>query len=396
MEGHQRVGVVAMVHKDIGHECEVFEFDIKPDGTIRGHGVVSYWFNVSVPVNLIVTYAHLSAHLENKIKKIKLTIDGEVRNGKVFIESKTQEKLPLLYSDGKRVSQGAWNVFSGNPARLSKENERMSMGWNGVIKGLGMNLEWKAIKEGLVIYEVKTPSPNDSFISTDALVFRGRVEGSSSLSEKIVWKSEDGRVDKVDSGSLNPEELKDSPDYPKMPPLKPNPPAVSLGREGRLSYKVTASVDQGDTKEEASVLIQQDKLDQARQEYVDMKKKQVPAREEFTQESGIYNTGDYTWSIVNPRMIAGYQTISKNYAPHPARINSAYRNPSRNTRIGGAKESRHIYGDAVDIQTVAIGHIGPPTRADWEKLEKIAEERHPSYIEKYEESGAGHVHVDWR
>ena len=259
----------------------------------------------------------------------------------------------------------------------------------------GIEPEEKIVKKSLVIYEIKTPSPDSSFISTDALQFHAKIKGAPELDKKISWVSEDGKASSVDSGVLDPAALKWSADYPSTAPLKPNPPEAPEGRKGKLSYKITASIRAEDAQETTAVLIQQDELDQLRQEYVDIKKVRVPQREEFVQNGGKFNTGDYAWAVVIPKMLDGYRTVAENYSPHPARINSAYRNPSLNLRIGGEKESRHIYGDAVDIQTVAIGHKGGPNYEDWKFLYDIAEKANPSYIEEFEKSKAGHVHADW-
>lgn len=397
IEQHQRMTALAIVHKDIGHECGSFEFDIQPKGAIKGRGAASYWFNVSAPTHLVVTSVRPAAYLEGKIKKLEFTIEGEVKKGGVFIRSKTSEKLSLINA-GDRQDMEAWNVFGSERAQWSQKKGQSFLGWKGVIKKLGMQLEWRAVKEGLIIDEIKTPSPDYSFLSTDALIFRAKVEGSPPLTRKIAWKSEDGKIDKVKSGNLNPGELKNSPDYPATPPLKPDPQPALEGRGGKLSYKITASVSEGENKQQVSVLIQQDEADQLRQEYVDMKKKRVPAREELTQAGSIYNTGDYSWAIVNSRMAEGYQIIAENYVPHPANINSAYRNPvhNHNIRPRGAEESQHVYGTAVDIQTVAIGHAGAANEEDWKILRKVSEIANPTYTERLKESGPGHVHVDWR
>ena len=37
---------------------------------------------------------------------------------------------------------------------------------------------------------------------------------------------------------------------------------------------------------------------------------------------------------------------------HPIVVTSGYRCPKLNTRVGGAKNSQHLYGEAVDIRTV--------------------------------------------
>ncbi|MBI5298699.1 MAG: hypothetical protein HY877_00150 [Deltaproteobacteria bacterium] len=384
-----------MVNKDIGHAVPSFEFDIKSDGTIAGQGTANYWFNVSAPANLIVTRVSPEAHLDGKMKEIKFTVEGKVEKGMITLTSKATEKLSLMNAGG-RSTLNAWNVFGPEHAILRQEKGNNVLQFKGTIKEIGMELEWKAMKEGLAIYEVKTPSPNSSFISTDALQFRARVEGDSALSAGIDWKSEDGKMTPIASGTLDPAELKNNPDYPRESLLKANPPSQPQGRKGKLSYKITASVEDKDRTQQTSILIQQDELDQLRQEYVDMKKNWIPARAGFTQSGGQFNTGDYTWAIVVQGMVEGYQIIAENYSPNPAQINSAYRNPVRNLRVGGVPESQHIYGSAVDIQTVSIDLKGSPNIDDWQKLADVAATAHPVYLEPRKLSGVGHVHVDWR
>lgn len=306
----------------------------------------------------------------------------------------------------QRTSKKAVNIGDGKEIlaefqhRLKEAQEAKAVagekwGCNPSVKDQ-KTVEEKEHKKNLIIYEVRTPSPAYSFISTDELMFRAKVEGFPEINKKIFWKSEDGKVDQIDSSTLNPANFNGGPDYSIEPPLKPRPPEALNGRNGRLSYKIIAIFNDGNDQSQASVLIRQDKLDQLRQEYVDMGKKIVPNRGIFIKGGGIYNTGDYAWAIASASIKKGYEVIAKNYAPYPARINSGYRNPVRNFRVGGQKESRHIYGDALDIQTVSIGHSGPPNKRDWSKLVEIVRTIPGSWIEPFEQSKAGHVHVDWR
>lgn len=390
-----RVGP-AVVDKDIGHDVEKFEFDIANDGTVSGYGIASYWFNISAPVNLIVTNVNPEAHLEGKIRKINFVIGGVAKDNGVSLWLKNPQQLPLINA-GKKQNLETWNVFSKNLAKLSRDKNTLYLGWSGTIEGLGMELEWRAVKSGLVIYDIILLSPDNSFISTDELKFRAKVEGTPQLDHSINWKSEDGKVSSIESGTLKPHEVLANPDYPDAPPLKPNPPPAPNGRSGTLSYKIIAYLLSEGNKEQTSVLIWQDELDQLRQEYVDLNKNRIPDRKEFTQEYPSLNMGDYSWAIVNPKIIEGYRVITETFSPYRITMNCAYRNPVHNAAIpDSAKESRHIYGDALDLQIVSIGHKGSPNYEDWKVLADAARDAKPTFIEPYSQSKAGHVHADWR
>lgn len=376
--------------KDIGHRIESFEFDIDGNGRVTGHGIAVYWFNVSAAIPMIAA----NAHLDGNVRRIEFSIDGNVTEKGVFITSKAMEKLPLV-SPGKRQIIDAWNVFGPEPAKLDNGLDGLFLGSSATNSQLEMTVEWKARKdEGkLTVYDINTPSPDNSFISTDEIGFRAKVTWAEQLNDRISWKGEDCREDNIDSGRLNPAGIQNSPYYS----AKPNSPAAPNGRGGKLSYRVTASVDADITEKEDMVIIAQDELDQLRQEYVDMNKTRVPQRDEFTHDNGQFNTGDYGWVIVKQEALDGYNTIVQAFAPNVANMNSAYRNPVHNAKLpGSASESRHIYGDALDLQTPSIGHSGPPTYEDWLKLKEATKTANPSFIEEYNQSGVGHVHVDWR
>lgn len=72
----------------------------------------------------------------------------------------------------------------------------------------------------------------------------------------------------------------------------------------------------------------------------------------------------------------------------PLHIDDAYRCPTRNTAVGGVKDSQHLLGKAVDVSAAGIGVA---------QLAKLAEEV-PAFfnggIGQY--PGEDFVHVDWR
>lgn len=66
----------------------------------------------------------------------------------------------------------------------------------------------------------------------------------------------------------------------------------------------------------------------------------------------------------------------------PLKINSGYRSPGYNKKIGGAKLSRHMYGDGADLGGFSVS-----------KLQTACKNAGASYIQVYSD---GHVHCDWR
>lgn len=80
---------------------------------------------------------------------------------------------------------------------------------------------------------------------------------------------------------------------------------------------------------------------------------------------------------------------------------SAYRTPmhNRSAAVGGAPRSRHVYGDALDLNNDSS------TQEEWEAMYDAAEVAHADYIEPFggimypqEQYGSYlfHVHADWR
>jgi hypothetical protein len=67
----------------------------------------------------------------------------------------------------------------------------------------------------------------------------------------------------------------------------------------------------------------------------------------------------------------------------PLFINSGYRNVTYNASVGGAEHSRHIYGDAIDIDSDSASLL---------ELQQQCEALGASFTSVYE----SHVHCDWR
>lgn len=108
------------------------------------------------------------------------------------------------------------------------------------------------------------------------------------------------------------------------------------------------------------------------------------------------NTGDYAWALLRAPLVAtaasgyGLDKLRQAYGG-PRVINSAYRNPPHNASIGGATQSRHMYGDAADLRN-ASGTI-----TEYTAMRSAAKRAHADYIEP--RSGpcrTNCVHADWR
>ena len=75
--------------------------------------------------------------------------------------------------------------------------------------------------------------------------------------------------------------------------------------------------------------------------------------------------------------------VRKMLGDRPIYVNSWYRPPHINRQVGGAKFSRHQYGDAVDIRS---NYHSP------QAIYKLLKDLHPGGLGRY----YNHVHLDWR
>ena len=138
-----------------------------------------------------------------------------------------------------------------------------------------------------------------------------------------------------------------------------------------------------------------DELDRLRQEYITYNVT-VPRRNEFVNSvSGSsysfaeLNFSEYSFAILNPRMIAGLEAI-KTALGSKIVVTSCFRNPKKQvTTIGGNATSQHCYGTAVDLRTSG-------DQALWDKIAKITCGAGANYVEPQSISTLDHVHGDWR
>lgn len=64
--------------------------------------------------------------------------------------------------------------------------------------------------------------------------------------------------------------------------------------------------------------------------------------------------------LENLKELAANLQVLRDHLGKPIRINSAYRSPAHNAKIGGAKKSQHLLGTAADI--VVVGQSPRETR----------------------------------
>lgn len=111
---------------------------------------------------------------------------------------------------------------------------------------------------------------------------------------------------------------------------------------------------------------------------------------------GELNTGDYSWALLRAPFLAG---ASSGYGLDrwreeyggPRTANSAYRNPSHNARVGGASQSRHMFGDAADLRNVS------GTTREYNAMVSAARRAHADYIEPPTLAcRIACAHADWR
>ena len=100
------------------------------------------------------------------------------------------------------------------------------------------------------------------------------------------------------------------------------------------------------------------------------------------------------WAVAGAGMFANLESVLTNYGG-ALRIESAYRCPGRNAAVGGAGNSRHMYGDAVDLTPVSQVW----SHAEYLILSLAARRAGATFIEPWGD-GPGqtmtHVHADWR
>ena len=75
-----------------------------------------------------------------------------------------------------------------------------------------------------------------------------------------------------------------------------------------------------------------------------------------TNQKGIYNIPSHE-AIANLKRLCGWLEVLRERAGTPIRINSGYRSPQLNRKIGGAANSNHLTGCAVDIRVSGMEQL---------------------------------------
>lgn len=267
-------------------------------------------------------------------------------------------------------------------------------------------LRWRLIPRNATpsirIEQIFTPAFEEgkhTFLSTDSLAIRARISGVGSAPSQVRW-TVTGReaaalngfprneVEPVTGGvstfSFRPANnrrlVNDRRNNWAKAGRAPNPP---------LAFEVLAELlVGGQVKGTARVTaeeLQQDEKDILRQEYSDFtlvsRQVVVPPRTEVGEPTSTsyfagskFNTGNYVSPAVvrNGAMQALAQTTQSAYGSG-VQINSAFRNPRRNKAVKGRPNSRHMFGDAADLEpTGEAGMTRVDRRREYLKLYRAA------------------------
>jgi hypothetical protein len=202
----------------------------------------------------------------------------------------------------------------------------------------------------VVIVQVTTPSPGYSFVSTDYISLQARVEGVPGFDSQIDWVVRDGGNN---SGPGSP-----STGQGASFGFAPNPPDAPGGRNAPLRYTITAQITLDARTSSDVFTIEQDNLDELRQEYIDLPNRVPLQRSSFDQETPAYSglrgsaaePGRHLWWIL--RNLNGYAQSTDHHYAGALNPTSGYRCPKGNAALsesGSAQTSNHQYGQAFDF-----------------------------------------------
>jgi hypothetical protein len=160
------------------------------------------------------------------------------------------------------------------------------------------------------------------------------------------------------------------------------------------------------------VRIQQDELDQLRQEYLDLpgRKVALAPRRAFIDRSAYEQSGalsipwpelnrtkrpgggEYGYILCTDALREGLRRWQEQLGPRTLSITSGFRNPFKQRITNrGAPGSMHQYGRAVDVQASLKKDFRDWVQVAWAALDAGAD-----YVETAPEGGSSHVHADWR
>ena len=191
------------------------------------------------------------------------------------------------------------------------------------------------------------------------------------------------------------------------------------GKKMKFTIKFTAKTTQGDPVE-AKLPLLQDKVDQLRQEYLDLTRK-IPERGAFKDSDGgfqnfgrsYYNFGHYdkmlyyglrdkhgTWTTKTNELYRRPNN-KPNFTRSDLFLTSGYRNPHHNDHHARKTTQRatdtlhglHQYGLALDVRGKNFDVDGDGNSGDQDKMMEAAKQAGATKRFKY---STGHVHADWR
>jgi hypothetical protein len=119
-------------------------------------------------------------------------------------------------------------------------------------------------------------------------------------------------------------------------------------------------------------------------------------RSEFFGFADLFRGDDDSWALLRQPLVigrdSGYGLDLLRYSFGAEReINSSYRDPQRNAKAGGAKRSRHLFGDAADVRNVT------KSQEEWDRMWTAAEKAQADYIEPLTgPCRLNCLHADWR
>lgn len=237
-----------------------------------------------------------------------------------------------------------------------------------------------------------TPPCLNSFVEGDAVEVLGEAKkGTTDISGDIQWACTG-----TANGGLCVPAIASGDTYAFKAGVSSR---MSSGRGGPISLTIKAAVLSDGDEVSESVNVTQDEIDQLRQEYYDMEKLHKPTRGEFVNAQTYVNPGHFSFDEINCKgdittwaifTITQHLENIRAIWNQPMTVNSAYRTPIYNASLKppGAKNSRHIYGDAADID---VDNNNPQ---EWAALCELAVAK-GACIEPYS-MARGWVHMDWR
>lgn len=213
-----------------------------------------------------------------------------------------------------------------------------------------------------------TPSGTSSFVTTDTI----ELTAGESCVQWAVINEADPNDRRADAATILT--------------IRPKPPVAPYGRSEALSYVVYAT----EGYRSAIIRLHQDDIDTLRQQYVDMHKRHVPARDAFVSDAAL-PAGLFKRVQSRDGMPLAVFTVQNQFDQWESAygrliINRAYSSPRHNHKISGAAESQHIYGRAIDVAS---------NDRDW-LAKRNAVRDTQACIEPLKLSKSHHVHADWR